>query len=160
MKTSTKVLLTIAAAVVVWLLLGCAGKEHFVETPSPATSDGTADAAYLQNLYAIYNEQYFRNRLTKTPTIDMFLTGNNMATSYCNGAGTCALHFNEKFTLAPRVADQILLHEMCHIKTWDADKDDFGQHVGHGKMWRGCMLQLDMQGAFRQIIIDNYSEDM
>jgi hypothetical protein len=169
MKTRTKILLTIALAVVVWALFGCEGgpsipakpQEHFVALPSP-TEFGVTDLPYLRNLYATYNEAYFRNRLPKGDDIDIDLAEPKfMASTMCNDDGTqCNIKFNEKFTGAPRVADFTMLHEMCHVKTWGKDLNSKGEQADHGRVWRSCMLQLDAEGAFREIIIDNYTEDM
>ncbi len=82
-----------------------------------------------------------------------------MATTWCTKSG-CILSFNPKYVLAPRVADSTMLHEMCHLKLWDKEVDTKGTQVYHGKMWQNCMLQLDAQGIFREIIIDNYREGM
>jgi hypothetical protein len=54
------------------------------------------------------------------------------------------------------------------MKTWDEDMDKlmrcrlFSGCLGpddftkHGKHWRACMVDLDDQGAFRNILIDFY----
>ena len=161
MRMRNKILLTILLAVLCSWLFG-REREHYVPIPSPETANGETDVAYLQQLYAVYNEAYFHNRLTKTPRIDLSETSNNMATTFCKNENDtdCEIEFNEKYVAAPRVADFTMLHEQCHVKTWMKDTDDFGIQIDHGKMWRSCMLELDAEGAFRQIFIDNYREDM
>jgi predicted SprT family Zn-dependent metalloprotease len=79
-----------------------------------------------------------------------------MATTWCTSGG-CILSFNTRYVLAPRVADSTMLHEMCHMKLWD-EENTKGQQIYHGAVWQKCMLQLDAQGVFREIIIDNYKE--
>jgi hypothetical protein len=170
LTTREKILITILLGVLYSWLLGC-GKspehstrhEHFVYTP--ASASGIADAAHLKSVFAVYNDEYFQGRL-ETPEIDMLEPDqNNMASTLCKndtaGVGlNCIIHFNPHYVIAPRTGDETLLHEMCHIKTWNKDVDDLGGQIAHGRNWRSCMLQLDMQGAFRQLIIDNYKEDM
>lgn len=155
MVTRDKILLTILLAVVFFWIFGCGGH---VSVPAP--SNGTVDAAYLQHAYTAYNDEYFQNKLTKTAVIDMDEPNNaNMASTMC-GDGGCIIHFNPKYVVAPRTGDEVLLHEMCHEKTWMQDMDSLGMQIDHGKHWRSCMLNLDTQGAFRELLIDDYAETM
>jgi hypothetical protein len=142
-KTSHKIVLTIILAALCVAIFGCA---------SPQTSRGEINLQYLRDTYASYNELYFHNRL-KPAEIEIG-DSDYMATTLCgNGGADCRIRFNPRYTLAPRVASITMLHEMCHVKYWGEDTD-------HGKLWRSCMLQLDAVGAFREILIDNYSEDL
>jgi SprT-like family len=154
-----KILLTILLAVAFSWLTGCAG-EHYVYVPAP--SGGLTDAAFLRRTYDIYNDAYFQNKLTSAITVNLLepdSTG-NMASTFCDTDGSCVIQFNLKYTLAPRIGKQTLLHEQCHVKTWMQDMDAQGEQIEHGKNWRACMLNLDMQGAFREILIDGYAETM
>jgi len=168
LTTREKILLTILLGALCSWLFGC-GKSKQIESKNepcvsvPSSTKGTTDVPFLLKKYAIYNDAYFQNKL-KTPMIDMFEENPaNMADTMCegflpSGGVGCKMHFSSTFTLAPRVADLTLLHEMCHIKMWMKDMDSFGQQVEHGTNWRACMVQLDTEGAFRQILIDNYTE--
>jgi hypothetical protein len=173
LTTREKVLITILLAVIASWLFGC-GKgpehstrhnpcflEHFVTIPAPTNADRLPDAAYFQSAYAVYNDAYFQNKLPKVITIDLLEPNNEfMASTMCDVAGTvCTIHFNMKYVSADRVAKLTLKHEMCHVKTWMKDMDSLGVQNDHGRVWRACMLQLDMQGAFRQDIIDGYAEE-
>lgn len=130
-------------------------QEHFIRIPSTTSASGDVDTLYLNRLYATFNESYFGNKLTKTPKIDMNET-EFMASTLCNNGTTdCVIHFNPKYILAPRAAALTMLHEQCHVKTWETTEQG-----DHGRKWRSCMLQLDAEGAFREIIIDNYRENM
>lgn len=167
LTTREKVLLTILLAVIASWLFGCcrpAIKEHYVEVPAPVSGDRLPDAAFFEKSYAIYNEAYFDNKLPKVITITIDLLEPNdkfMASTMCDDIGVnCKMHFNLKYVSADRIAKITLKHEMCHVKTWMRDMDSLGVQNDHGRVWRACMLQLDMQGAFRQDIIDNYVEDM
>lgn len=161
MRLRTKILLTVVLAVVVWMILGCCkGPEHFVPVPSATNGINTA---YLERLYQTYNEGYFHNRLAKTPVINVDEHDPNyMATTICDEE-KCKIQFNTVFITGARVAEFTMLHEMCHVKTWKQEVQEIGGKVvqiDHGKVWRSCMLTLDAEGAFREIIIDNYKEDM
>jgi hypothetical protein len=155
-----KILITILLAVLASWLGGCS-REHYVELPDTATADGMTDAAFLQRLYATDNESYFHNRLPKVIKIDMLGSNQaNIADTFCDPTGLdCVMHFNDKFSSAPRVAALFMLHEQCHIKTWTKDRDSLGQQIDHGRDWRTCMVGLDAEGAFRQLLIDNYGEN-
>lgn len=167
--TPKKIALTVVLAVMVWLAFGCSQpSEKFFQHAIPATANGETDAAYLQHMYAIFNDQYFHNRLTQTPVINTELTGDDMAETVCNNNdGTaCKMSFNLHFTASPRVAEGVMLHEMCHVKVWPSHiyVGDFppasGSEFYHDRVWRACMLSLDTQGAFRVINIDYYQEKM
>jgi hypothetical protein len=163
MKTRDKILLTIFLAVLAVWLFGCEkrpNREHYVSVPS--VSSGEVNVSYLEGVYPSFNEGYFHNKLLKNPKIDM-LEEMYMASTMCHEDGGCVIHFNPKYVLAPRTAQLVMLHEMCHIETWSTDVVTFGgktEQADHGKVWRSCMLRLDMEGAFREIIIDNYGNEM
>lgn len=156
-----KMAVTIILAIFVWWLFGCSRPQKLA-----MEGDHDIDAIYLQRLYASYNEQYFGNRLTKTPKIDIENGGPDMADTWCdNEDGTgCHISFYMHYSAAPRVAQSVLLHEMCHVKTWSKSLDKDRpvmvelQTFAHGTPWRSCMLGLDAEGAFREINIDFYTE--
>lgn len=168
--TPKKIAITIALTVLVWMLFGCAYPSHadiLVETAAHATLNGDTDAAFLQHEYASFNDQLFGNHLTKTPKIDIDLHNTDMADTTCTNDGTdCTLSFNMRYVAAPRIAESILLHEMCHIKVWSkhlppsGENPNPGSEFYHDRSWRACMLSLDSSGAFRQINIDFYHEDI
>jgi predicted SprT family Zn-dependent metalloprotease len=110
----------------------------------------------LHAWYSEYNKEYFSDRLPHNVVIDYSQGGEYMATTVRMEDGRFHIAFNEKYTAAERVAHMILLHEMCHVKTWDALDQS---HDGHGREWRACMLVLDSEGAFRAQLIDGYNGD-
>ncbi len=112
----------------------------------------------LYGQYQEFNEEYFGNKLPKDIIIDHNEPKMMASTMYLSGIGRFYISFNDKYTLAERVADETLLHEQCHIATWSEQPTDgtFDQSKRHGPRWRACMLQLDMQGAFRTELIDGY----
>ena len=108
------------------------------------------------NLHAVYvefNGQYFNNRLPKNIVIDYSEAGDFMATTMLMTDGRYHIAFNEKYVTAKRVERETLLHEMCHVRTF-AENDLLTGN--HGPRWRTCMLNLDLQGAFRRELIDFY----
>jgi hypothetical protein len=166
LKTWHKILITVVAAVVTFWLLGCSQptKEHYV-APASTPSNGITDEAYLKNSYVIYNQEYFHNRLPSNTIIELVDddTSARMASTSQLGDGTFIIQFEKKYILAPRIAAYVELHEMCHIKAWDKDVRGAGMtqdEADHGLVWRSCMLQLDAEGALREIFIDEYVETM
>ena len=162
LRLRDKIIITIILAVICSALFGCA--ESSDPTPAhpgdryvmvPIGGDETT-VEFLQDSYRIYNEEYFHNRLTKTPKIRIVNNMEAMADTVCD-FGSCTMRFNPRYSAAPRVASLNLLHEMCHIKVWG--QEGVGGN-SHDRVWRSCMLSLDMQGAFRELLIDRYQEDM
>lgn len=161
MSTRTKIVITVLLAILCSWLFGCGG-EHLVPLPRPSLPHGEVDAAYLESLYEVYNVGYFDSKLPKVVVIDMLEANPDfMASTMKNADGTFVIKFNPHFVVAVRTAELTMQHEMCHVKTWDMDTTDFGGKtviVDHGRHWRTCMLELDAQGANRQVLIDNYFE--
>lgn len=107
----------------------------------------------LQATYDSFNEEYFNNSLPKNAVVDYGEYDDDfMATTQVISGNRFHIALNESYTGGARNARLTLLHEQCHIKTWGQDRDQ------HGKLWRSCMLQLDMAGAFREQLIDGYRE--
>lgn len=162
LRLRDRIVITIILAVICSALFGCSESsdpipahpgDRFVA--QPIGGDETT-VEYLQDSYRIYNEEYFHNKLTKTPTIRIATNIVAMADTVCD-FGSCTMRFNIRYAAAPRMASLDLLHEMCHIKVWG--QEGTGQD-SHDRVWRSCMLSLDMQGAFRELLIDRYQEDM
>lgn len=162
-STFQLVLTGILLGLIVIMSLGLSGPktkhEHFVNIDEPRTDSGFTDIDYLQRAFRAYNHAYFQDQLS-VPTIDMDEERMQATTSCSSGGVDCRIKFNPAFVKAPRTANLVILHEMCHIKTWDEDQDklilDPDDFTKHGKHWRSCMSDLDDQGAFRYILIDFY----
>lgn len=165
MKTSKKIYLTILLAITVVFLFGFSGphwKEQIVVIDPPHNPEFVPDLDWYQRAFSAYNKAYFHGRLN-TPNFVVAELSDTMleASTECKENGTnCTVAFAPRYNQAPREAAQHVLHEMCHIKTWTDDQgaiilsaDDLTRH---GKHWRGCMIDLDNSGAFRQLIIDFY----
>lgn len=117
----------------------------------------------IEKIYAEYNVLYFDDKLPKDAVVDWGEPSDDyMASVEVMSNGKFHVAFNDYFSTADRVARLIMLHEQCHIATNDAKdfvtSDGIAIHDSHGKAWRTCMLGLDNQGAFRDILIDNYEE--
>jgi predicted SprT family Zn-dependent metalloprotease len=75
-----------------------------------------------------------------------------MASTIKMANGQFHIAFNEQYLRGERYAHMTLLHEQCHVATYDEIQD-------HGPKWQACMLRLDRMGAFRKEIIDGYEDD-
>lgn len=163
MSTRTKVLIAIFAA-----LLYFAAEQLFgTQTPAipvvqPAAQAKSAPALYsndtsvilLYQWYKEYNDEYFDNKLPKETIIDFNLKNGDMAVSEFPDFKTFHISFDPHYVAAQRTGRFTLIHEMCHIRTWA----EAVSGVDHGPRWRTCMLGIDQQGGFRNIIIDKYVE--
>jgi len=112
---------------------------------------GNSKCDGLMAWYDSYNERYFRNFLPKD-TVVVYgdtekLAPNSMGATFKDGLRFHIL-LNPFYTTAPVVAHETLLHEMCHIETWNVhDSLD-----GHGKAWRSCMNRLYKEGAMEGLL--------
>lgn len=139
-----QILLTIILTILwalIWDLPNFRGEEA---KANPVSRD------YLEKSYALYNAEYFGNKLPKDTVIDQDQTDPNfMAITTKPFDGKFHIGFNSSYVSAERTGDLTLLHEMCHVKTWGDD---------HGGKWRACMISLDLHGAFREELIYSFQE--
>lgn len=164
--TPKKIAITILLALLASALFGCASvSEQAVRFPPRTENNGDTDLDFLKKSYSAYNSGYFNDKLSKNTRISYDLGGLDMADTACDNNGDyCVMRFNPHYVAAPRVANGVMLHEMCHIKTWtkslEADRPAMQDksRYDHNKSWRSCMLELDMHDAFREINIDYYTE--
>lgn len=147
MKTRTKIAITVLAATLYFAL---------AQIVRPNTDEG-----YVRDWYAIYNVQYFDDKLPKDtvvtyadikPTISDPRT-DLMGITWQDFNQKMHIQLNPRYVSGERFAKITLLHEMCHIKTWGQSNKE------HSFQWRACMLGLDTQGAFRKLIVDGYTGD-
>ena len=114
-------------------------------TPQPSVD-------FLRKLYVADNAAYFENSLPTNTKLDFDLRDKRrMAETGAKVFGEFHISLNPEYTLAERTQELILLHEMCHIKTWGETIEDH-----HGPRWRACMVKIDMMDGFRDILIENY----
>jgi len=155
MKTRWKILIAIGAALLCsWLVQEV--RPYAIPTPTAAMNTKELRAKYTE-----FNARYFDNALPPVKNIELDYGEYNpryMAQTHLLPGKTFHIGMNESYALAERNADLILLHEMCHIKSWDLDVDAEGTITPHGQVWRSCMLELDRRGAFRVELIDGYEQ--
>ena len=143
MRTRTKILIAIAAGILV----------HILWT-YPVHSAHSAEQKVLERdlvkFYADANEAYFQGKLYEDPVIimDPYVREDWMASTEVRIDGQPTIRFNPKYVVGHRTAYLTMLHEMCHVKV--------GVMEEHNNLWRACMLEIDQQDAFRKQIIDGY----
>lgn len=147
MKTRTKIVLTIAAAVVYWMIV-----QTFLDSTRHVSAFGMT-VEQLQNQYAVDNDRFFDDKLPKKVVIDYGETNPQYMATTAFRENEFHISLNPTFARAERVDKYLLLHEACHMDTWS-------EGVEHGPDWRVCMLKIDAQGGFREIFIDEYQEKM
>lgn len=159
-----KAAVVVVLAVIAFLLFGCSDS---MSSTSYSSLDGPeATVNFVHTNYRSYNDQYFHNQLPPNVDISLDLGGNAMAETYClNDNGTdCTIRFNMHYSAAERVADENLLHEMCHIKVWSQTLPQNRPQLmdklayDHSRAWRACMEGLYVNGVFHDLIIDNYDK--
>jgi hypothetical protein len=157
MKIRWKVVITIALA-----MLWFSATQHFSNSrPQEAYTPSSNQEAYFpgdnQNMrvwYSDYNDSYFSGKLPKDVILDFSQTDPRfVATTDRIKKNRYHIAFNEDYVKTSVVGHLTLLHEMCHIPTYDEYDEVNGYH---GRKWRACMTSLDLQGAFRRELIDSY----
>lgn len=104
----------------------------------------------IKDWYGGYNTMFFRGKLPKDVIIQHSIDPDYLARTHKIG-DKFVITFSDSFKLGEILDELILLHEMCHIETWDEVVIN-----GHGPKWRICMLKLKAQGAFDNLIIEAY----
>jgi hypothetical protein len=106
------------------------------------------DGKELADIYANDNHSFFHDRLPEaTFSYVLIDPQNDMAeTTYSKGVPNIAI--DPKWMDANITKYLLMFHEECHILA-----DSQGDNMKHGKHWRACMLNLEAQGAFRDILV-------
>jgi hypothetical protein len=135
MKTRTKVLITIALAVI-WFK-GCQSLK-------------AAEVCLLEQKYAIFNQDYFLDQLpTKVNILWADMTNQDlkgdMGATWIDEAGVRQIRIDRKTNPVSRQAELTLLHEQCHIKVYGRELDM------HGIKWQACMVDLAEHGAMHDL---------
>ena len=89
--------------------------------------------------YLSYNALWFGNELPTDITFG-HIYGNSLQAKTLNENGHFVMLFNPEYNKASSQADLNILHESCHIRTWD-------EFDAHGPRWVGCMRDLAARGA-------------
>lgn len=142
MKTRTKIAIAIILALLYFTI-----QNGFPRSREEAQGVTLAE---LQAAYSTYNITEFNGDLPGDTIVDFNEHDkDNMASTTLLLDGKFHLSFNRTYINGVRVMNMVMLHEMCHVKTYGNE---------HGLIWQSCMLDLDRSGAFREIIIDGYHE--
>ena len=122
----------------------CAEQHHHEKTSEVSNAPFTDQE--LQAWYEGFNADYFINQLPKnvrvvwgdlTPSELMGLTERSDA--------GFLITIDRKTNPTKRGAEWTAVHELCHVKTWEAHELD------HGPKFQSCMIQLADKGAFEGI---------
>lgn len=113
----------------------------------PLTLLAKPTAIDLNTLYADYNKVYFSGKLPQQ-TISEFgvLDESLLGKVSKEDGGRFRITLNLELREIPKLAHMTLLHEQCHIATWDEQPMNM-----HGKRWFSCMHHLVAQGAFEEL---------
>ena len=117
----------------------------------------THDNGRLQQDYADYNQAFFNNTLPKNVPVTWSDIPRTKDGRYVMGnthedvvSGTFLIRIDTKSNITMVTADTTLLHEMCHVKTYDRVVE-LGQDF-HGPLFKACLVNLQMQGAFTDLL--------
>lgn len=117
----------------------------------------THDNGRLQQDYADYNRAFFNDTLPKNVPVTWSDIPRTKDGRYVMGnthediiSGTFSIQIDTKSNIAWATADTTLLHEMCHVKTYDRVVE-LGQDF-HGPLFKACLVNLQMQGAFTDLL--------
>lgn len=99
--------------------------------------------------YASYNETYFQNSLPKDTIVDYANHSDGVLAVTTFENGRFRISFNPAYAASAPVVHLFLLHEECHVKTWNEDAE-------HGPEWIACMRDLERQGAIDDQMVKIY----
>jgi hypothetical protein len=105
-----------------------------------------------QQYFAGYNATYFDGKLAPTrvlvatPPDGDAVMGQTVCDLNDEGTGvlSCTIYVNPTYNIAPVTTYETIIHEACHVKTYDEFDD-------HGPRWQHCMLEQAMSGGFKGI---------
>lgn len=97
----------------------------------------------LQSWYTLYNDSYFDELPDANVYESTDTDGAEGETALIDGK--YVIKINPKLDILANQEHETLLHEMCHVATWDREKDD------HGPIWYGCMLNVAKQGGMEDL---------
>jgi hypothetical protein len=101
--------------------------------------------------YTSYNETYFNNALPKDTVVDYANHTNGVLAATTSQNGHLRISFNREYASSALVVQVFMLHEMCHVETWDEIDE-------HGVRWIGCMRRLEAAGAIDDQMVKPYEQ--
>lgn len=116
------------AAVTILLMALCCGFSTSAESPR------------LESWYKSDNVAYFGGKLPTDTIVRYGSLGDNLGLT-TKIDGVFVITIDPKWAPAPVTQQETLLHEECHVETWD-------ELVSHGPRWQACMHLLYMNHAF------------
>ena len=113
----------------------------------PRAAQANVTQSRLQNDYALFNGAWFGGKLPDDTSVvyDQVPDGRDVV-GLTNWDGTrFVIYIVPRYNLAQSTADETVLHEMCHVFTWNREVID------HGPRFQQCMLDLADDGALAHI---------
>jgi hypothetical protein len=115
----------------------------FATTLSAQQCDG------LKRWYDDFNDEYFLGSLPRTTIIERKDMGPHTLMSTRKLENGFHIVINTQYNLGADTEHLYLLHEMCHIRTWEEAEE-------HGPLWEDCMYMLNEKHAFTDNLIRGY----
>jgi len=126
--------------------------EHNESIEAPCVTNSAGRLVSIQeihNIYNSYNITEFGGKLPQDVMIDFDEKDpENMGTTSRTNDGRYRISFNPAYVTGLRTTTLSTLHEMCHISA--------GIEENHGPNWQVCMLKLDADDVWREIILDGF----
>lgn len=114
------------------------------------------DNTRLQQDYADFNSAFFNGQLPPGVRIswtDIPLKNGNYVMGKTNENlidGNFTIDIDTKSNIAMNTAETTLLHEMCHVKSMDYALSH--NQNEHGLAFKSCLVDLELQGAFTDLL--------
>ena len=108
-----------------------------------------AEQERLEDEYRHINDGYFDGNLPRDTVIRFTdnIPINEKVMGLTDVEGDhFVIYISPKYSPVSSTADEVEIHEMCHIATFQDDVFD-----DHGPKWQQCMLNLAERGAFSSI---------
>jgi hypothetical protein len=105
----------------------------------------------LKAWYDSYNTEYFDDTLPKDIVIERVKLPDRVLARTVETHGQFHIQFNKTNNMGADYEHLTLLHESCHIKTWD-------ESAMHGKDWAACMYMLQGKKAFTDLLVEGYKD--
>lgn len=113
--------------------------------PKTSVSAAPFTDKQLAAWYATYNERYFSGRLPKNTVVRWNFLEDKYGETEPPADGRFVILLDISRNRESIMARITLLHEMCHVATYDKGFD-------HGLAWRAEIHRLMMEGAFDDLI--------
>lgn len=99
--------------------------------------------------YDGFNETYFENRLPANTVVDYSNHDSSVLAVTTQDGDHFRIAFNRDYAASAPVVHVFLLHEMCHVDTFDEEAE-------HGPRWIACMRGLEAKGAIDDNMVKVY----